>query len=131
MGAERQQHVTGGPLAVQAILGLVTFFVFFSALFNGLDRLAVTAAVVGLVVNLLVSALAARRSPVNGAIAAVVFAGPALLPMALSLGDLLVLGKVGPLLFWFSVAVAAATSGLLGVLLVCWRSAGRQSGLNS
>ncbi len=131
MSEKRLQPVTERLLIVQFVLGLVAFFVFFSALFNGLDRLALAAASIGLLVNLLVSALIAKRRLVDGAIAAVVFAGPALLPAALSLGDLLVYGKVGPLLFWLSVALATAASGLLGVLLAWWRSGGRQSGLNS
>ncbi len=123
----RELGVSGVVLSLQFVLGLTAFFSFFGAMFNGLDQLMVTAAVIGLAINLIVSALAARKGIIGGVLAAVVFGSPALLFSVFSLGDAIVLGKPGPFLFWSSAAIVSIVSGLLGVLLVHRLSEARSS----
>ena len=104
--------------AIQFILGSMVFFTFFAAMFNGLDRLVLLTALVGLTINMAVSALAARKSARSGINAAIAFGGPAILFSIFSIGDALAYGKIQPFLFWFGSAVAAVSSGLLGVAVV-------------
>ncbi len=114
----RNPGVGGAVLFLQLVLGTAAFFSFFAAMFNGLEEMMLVVAVTGLAVNMAVSALVARKGVRSGVLAAVAFAGPALLFSLFSLGDALALGNPAPFLFWFGAAVVSIVTGLLGVLLV-------------
>lgn len=114
---------TGMAFIAQMILGGVMFFVFFATLFNGLDQWIVVTAVTGLGLNFVTSLLLAKRSIRDGALAAVVYAGPALLFAAFSLGDAVFLGRPEPFVFWFLGALAATGAGMLGALARVFRDA--------
>ena len=106
----------------QFLLGLVAFFFFFAAMFNGLDLLMAIAAIGGLALNFLVSLLLARKHVRNGKAAALAFAAPALLFSLFALGDAFAYGKLAPFLFWFSGGLVALASGLLGVAVAAHRT---------
>ncbi len=105
------------PLLARFVLGATLLLWFFASMFNGLGGQVLAAAIAGTGFNAIASALAARRSPAEARLGAVVFASPALLPAALGVGDLLAYGKSGPLLFWLSAGLVTAAVGLAGAWL--------------
>lgn len=101
-------------------LGTVAFFIYFAAMFNGLDRLMMVSGVIGLIVNPILSGLVGRKNIRNGVKSAIVFSSPALLFTLLSIGDALVYGRLEPLLFWMGAGGIVLASGLIGPLVVYW-----------
>lgn len=104
-------------LAIHLAIGIVLFFIFFAAIFNGLDHLIYISGAAVLITNALVSYFISRKNKADGIKAALIFASPALLLTALSIGDAVANGNIKAFLFWSSYAVVSAIAGLVGVFV--------------
>lgn len=98
-----------------AMAGLVAFALFFYSLAQNLGYWVYVVAGLGLLASALLSAVNASEKLSKGVFAALLFAAPVAIFSVLSVGDLVLLGKGGPFMFWLSATGLTVASGLLGV----------------
>ncbi|MDP1521164.1 hypothetical protein Q8A57_09310 [Porticoccus litoralis] len=101
-----------------SLAGLATFGIFFYTFANGMGNLIIAAGCIGLLLNTIIAGFFALDSFRRGILSALAYSAPLAVFSALAVGDLVLKGRSGPFIFWFSAAAITFTAGLCGALLI-------------